>query len=793
MTGVCVASALFAQQPDVPAVLKNPYTGNLSAIAAGRILYQQTCQACHGGDAQGGRGPALANGNFSVGNSDGDLFRTVQTGIPGTGMPAFSALPDGTIWKILAYLRSLNTSSASADELVPGNPGAGKAIFFGKAGCSRCHEVNEQGEDIGPDLSEAGRNSASYLRKAILYPNAPVSFMQMRLRPQAVAVTTNSGEHVLGIKRAEDNFTLILTDMDGRLRRFDRSQIAEEHVQTRSLMPDDYGKVLSPGDIQNLVAYLASLKARDLRQTVEAKLPLGLAAERLRNSQSEPQNWMTYWGNYQGDHYSSLTQINTGNVEKLEAQWALQMPPGPLIEATPLVVDGIMYTTYTANGEQGVSAIDARSGLPIWKYKRRQKEINPYQTNPFNRGVAVLGSRVFFGTLDCSLVALDARTGRLLWETPVADTMKGYSITEAPLAIPSEVVVGVAGGEFGIRGFLDAYDPVTGNRLWRFDTVPGPGEFGHDTWSGDSWEHGSGATWMTGSYDPEMNLLYWTVGNPGPDMNGDVRRGTNLFTCSVIALDPKIGRLKWYYQFTPADTHDWDANEDVVLADRVIDGVPRKLMLQADRNGIFYVLDRITGKLVFAKPYVKQTWNGGFHADGTPILLPGWEASPTGNVVSPSTIGGADWANPSYDPVLHRMYVAVTDGGLGYRSTPPKYEAGRLYMAGRPFFPPNQQMRSGMVEIDTTNGQTKWAYPTFRGSMAAGATATAGGIVFLSTADGNLIALDAGTGKALWHFQTGAEIASAPISYAVDGKQYVAVSAGNVLYSFALPDSSPAQ
>lgn len=790
LAGVGFASALFAQQPGVR---NNPYTGNRQAIAAGGILYQQACQSCHGGDAQGGRGPALANGNFSVGNSDGDLFRTVKGGLPGTGMPAFSALPDDAIWKILAYLRSLNTRLSGADETAPGDPGSGKAIFFGKAGCSRCHEVNEQGGNIGPDLSEAGRNSAGYLRKAILDPNAPVPFMQMRLRPQTVAVTTKSGEHVLGIKRAEDNFALILTDTDGALRRFDRSEIAEEHVQTKSLMPGDYGKVLSRADIQNLVAYLATLKARDLHQTVRTKLPPGLSAERLRNSRSEPQNWMTYWGNYQGDHYSSLTQINTGNVAKLQARWALQLPPGPLLEATPLVVDGIMYTTYTANGAQGVYAIDARTGLPIWKYERRQKKINPYQSNPFNRGVAVLGSRVFFGTLDCSLVALDARTGRMLWEAPVGDTMKGYSITEAPLAIPNEVVVGVAGGEFGIRGFLDAYDPATGIRLWRFYTIPGPGEFGHNTWSGDSWEHGSGATWMTGSYDPELNLLYWTVGNPGPDMNADVRRGVNLFTCSVIALDPKTGRLKWYYQFTPADSHDWDANEDVVLADRVIDSLPRKLMLQADRNGMFYVLDRVTGKLIFARPYVKQTWNGGFHADGSPILLPDWGASPTGNVVSPSSIGGADWANPSYDPVHHRMYVVVTDGSLGYRSSPVKYEAGRLYMGGRPFFPSNQQMRSGLVEIDTTNGHTKWFYPTLRESMTAGATATAGGIVFLSTADGNLIALNASTGKALWHFQTGAEIASAPMSYAVDGKQFVAVSAGNVLYSFALPDSSPAQ
>uniref|UniRef100_A0A372IJZ7 PQQ-dependent dehydrogenase, methanol/ethanol family n=1 Tax=Paracidobacterium acidisoli TaxID=2303751 RepID=A0A372IJZ7_9BACT len=782
------ALPLTAQQADRPDAQTNPFADSAAAVAAGRALYQQTCEECHGGDAQGGRGPSLATGSFSHGSEDSDLFRTIRTGIPGTQMPSFSALPADNIWKIITWLRSLSAGSASAGETVPGDPVAGEATFWGKGGCGRCHEVNERGSVLGPDLSAVGKNPAQSLRSVILNPNAPASPGRRQLRPEAVRVTTRNGEVMTGIKRAEDNFTLILMDLNGKLRRLDRSEIVEEHSETKSLMPDNYGQVLSSAEIQNLVAYLKTLKARDLSKTVQATLPPGLTFERLRNARKEPQNWLTYWGNYQGDHFSSLARINPANVGRLQAHWAVQMPPGPLLEATPLVVDGVMYTTYTTSDAAGVYAIDARSGLVIWKYERRQKAINPYQSNPFNRGVAVLGGRVFFGTLDAAMVALDARTGRLLWETQVADTLQGYSITEAPLAIKKEVIVGVAGGEFGIRGFLDAYDAVTGRRLWRFYTVPRPGEPGSETWTGDSWKQGGGPTWMTGSYDPERDVLYWTVGNPGPDMNADVREGANLFTCSVLALDPDTGKLRWYYQFTPGDTHDWDANEDVVLADQTVAGTTRRRLLQADRNGLFYVLDRDNGRFVFAKPYVRQTWNGGFHPDGTPILLPNWKATPTGNIVSPTVIGGADWANPSYDRIHSKLYVVVTDSALGYRSVSQKYEAGRQYMGGRPFFLSGEEHRSGMKEIDTRTGAAKWVYSTFRGSMTAGVLATGGGLVFLATADGNLIALDAASGRALWHFQTGGTIASAPVSYAVDGRQYVAISAGNTLYSFALPD-----
>jgi alcohol dehydrogenase (cytochrome c) len=602
-----------------------------------------------------------------------------------------------------------------------------------------------------------------------------------------VSVKTRAGEEVVGIQRAEDNYTLIMTDLSGKLRRFDRKDILAEDTEPKSLMPDNYSQVLSPTEIQDLVAYLKSLKSRDLSKTIQVDLSGGLSFARLRNAGAEPQNWLTYWGNYQGHHFSSLSQITPVNVKRLQAQWSVQMPTGPVLEATPLVVDGAMYTTYTTPSSAGVYAIDARSGLTIWKYDRRQKAINPNQINPFNRGVAVLGNRVFFGTLDAALVALDARTGRILWEAQVADTMTGNSITGAPLAVKDKIVVGVAGGEFGIRGFIDAYDPATGKRLWRFNTIPGPGEFGHDTWGGDSWKHGSGAAWLTGSYDPDLDVLYWTVGNPGPGLNGSEREGDNLFTCSVVALNPETGERKWHYQFTPGDTHDWDANEDVVLVDSVLGGVKRKLMLQADRNGMFYVLDRTDGKLIFGKPYVKQTWNSGFQPDGRPILLPGWQASSKGKVVSPILIGGSNWQNPSYDPVHSVMYVVALNGGMGYRSVPVKYEAGRQYMGGAPF-PSGEPAKSSLLAIDTRTGVVKWEYPTFRISMGAGVLATGSGLVFLATGDGNLIALDSTTGKSLWHFQTGGSIASSPISYAIEGKQFVAISAGDALYTFALPD-----
>ena len=711
---LCVVTSL-AQRSDTPDAQKNPFAGNGAAIAAGAALYRQTCEACHGGEGRGDRGPALATGNLRHGSEDADMFQAVRNGIPGTQMPAFS-LPTDSVWCIISYLRSLSGNSGAANEIVPGDVAAGEKIFWSKGGCGRCHEVNGRGGIVAPDLSTAGTNSADHLRQMILNPNTAITARQW-FEQSSISVETRDGEEIRGVKRSEDDYTLILTDEAGELRRFDKQNLVEQHGEF--LMPDNYGQVLSAAEIQSLIAYLKSLNARDLSKTAQADLPDGLGFERLRNAQAEPQNWLTYWGSYQGLHFSPLNQITPSNLGQLQVRWARQMPGSSLLEATPLVVDGTMYTT----GQPGqVFALDARTGLGIWKYERRQKVVNPYQTNPFNRGVAVMGNRVFFGTLDATVVALDARTGRVLWEAQVADTMKGYTITEAPLAIQGKVIVGVAGGEFGIRGFIDAYDAATGKRLWRFYTIPGPGELGNDTWSGDSWKQGSGATWLTGSYDPELNLLYWTVGNPGPDMNGDVRAGDNLFTCSVVALDPETGKLKWYYQFTPGDTHDWDANEDLILVDRIIDGKMRRLIMQADRNGMFYVLDRTNGKLLFAKAYVRQNWNRGFQEDGRPILMPGWKASLKGTIVYPTSVGGSNWQSPSYDPANSWLYVVARDDGQGYRSAPVAYEPGRQYIGGEPF-PAGDSAgeggKSGVLAIDTTTGDVKWKFPIVRGSFGA--------------------------------------------------------------------------
>ena len=778
--GVFVSVVPSAAQRTVEAdTVTNPFAGDPAAVAAGRVLYQQTCLACHGAEATGDRGPALATGNFRHGSTDSDLFHTIQTGVEGTQMPAFSVLPADSVWQIIAYLRSLNAWTGMQNEVVPGDVAAGEKVYWGRAGCSACHEVNGRGGIVGPDLSAAAGSSAVYLRNAILKPNSARSPGSI-----AVLVKTRDGNQIRGIRRAEDSYTLIMTDLNGDLHKFEKRDLLEEQVLPSSLMPANYSQTLSQDEIHNLIAYLKSLKARDLSKTIQAELPAGLSYERLRNAKAEPQNWLTYWGDYQGHHYSALHQITPANVTQLQAKWSVQMPGSSPLEATPLVVDGTMYTS----GQPGqVVAIDAKSGLVIWRYERKQKVLNPYQINPYNRGVAMLGGRLFLGTLDAALVSLDARTGRVLWETQVADTLKGYSITSSPLPIRNEIIVGVSGGEFGAPGFVDAYDAATGKRLWRTNTVPGPGEPGNETWSGDSWQRGGAPTWLTGSYDPELNLLYWAVGNPGPDLNGDVRAGDDLYSCSVLALDPETGKMKWYYQFTPGDTHDWDSTEDLVLADQMQNGHMQHLMMQADRNGMFYVLDRTNGKVLFAKPFVKATWNSGIGKDGRPIETPGSKSSPEGNTVYPSLGGGSNWQSPSYDSAHSTMYVVAHDGGVIYRSAPAKFEAGREYMGGASARL-NEPGENVVLAIDTNTGDIKWKFPVTNPSLGAGALATSSGLVFVSTSEGNLIALDENSGKSLWHYRTGGAIDSSPMSYSVDGKQFVAISAGNVLYSFALPD-----
>src|SRR6185295_17014312 len=444
-------------------------------------------------------------------------------------------------------------------------------------------------------------------------------------------------------------------------------------------MPGDYASRLNSEELKTLIAYLGTLKERDLNRTAAATIAGGVTYERLLNSAAEPQNWMHYWGDYQGTHFSALKQITPGIVSQLQAQWSVQLPRTSTLETQPLVIDGIMYTS----GQPGtVLALDAKTGRQIWRYTRQQKVRNPNEINPFNRAVPLLGHRVFVGTLDAALVAIDARTGLLLWETQVADTMLGYSITSAPLIVKDKVIVGVTGGEFGARGFLSAYDAATGAPVWRWNSIPGPGEPGNDTWAGDSWKTGAGPTWLTGSFDSDLNTLYWTVGNPGAQIDRSVRgTGDNLYTDSVVALDPDTGRLKWHYQFTPNDGHDWDSAEDLILVDRVWRGQNRKLLLHADRNAMFYVLDRTNGKFLSGTPFVYQNWNKGFDENGKPIQIPGSNSSPEGSfLVYPSLGGGTNFQAPSYSPITGWMYLEYAESGGQAISAPAPYEAGRQYI-----------------------------------------------------------------------------------------------------------------
>jgi alcohol dehydrogenase (cytochrome c) len=789
-------------------------SGQQPAAAEGQALYTQLCQSCHGPAGQGGgdRGPALNTGTFAHGSGDADLFRAIRSGVSGTQMQPFTGLSDTQIWQHVAYLRSLQSASpnAAAASAAPGPPGAdsrgdaaaGEALFFGGGACASCHEVNARGGIVGPDLSNAGRLSPAVLRQRIVDPNDPGAASaggrggRGGPTPATVIVRTPDGREVRGVRRNEDTFSLQMIDVTGQLRMFDKQRLSSVVVESSSLHPADYATRFSAGEVANLVAYLSTLRGRALDKTASAPaVPGGVTYERLRSSRAEPHNWLMYWGDYQGTHYSALKQIDTTNVARLRAAWSAPVPGESASESTPLVVDGVMYATSGGN-TRTVTAMDARTGRQIWRYTRQQKVRNPGETDVVNRGVAILGHRLFVGTNDAALVCLDARTGLPIWEVQVADTMEGFNITSPPLVVKDKIVVGHAGGEYALRGFLDAYD-VTGKRLWRFHTIPGPGEFGNDTWKGESWKTGGGGTWLTGTYDPELDTIYWPIGNPAAMTDRSVRGdGDNLFTDSVVALDPETGRRKWHYQFTPNDGHDWDSTEDMVLVDRMWRGQPRKLLLHADRNGHFYVLDRTSGEFLSGTPFAYQNWNSGFDAKGRPIPVAGSNSSAEGSfLVYPSPGGATNYQAPSYSPLTGWFYVAYSESAAQYISAPQIPEKGKEYLGNAPNrgAPPQRGPKdpapnAGIRAIDPETGKTMWDFKLFQGSLGNGVLATAGGVLIASARDGNVIALDARTGKRLWHYQTGGNHTASPISYAIDGRQYVALTAGNVLYSFALPE-----
>ncbi|MCY4587617.1 MAG: PQQ-dependent dehydrogenase, methanol/ethanol family [Bryobacterales bacterium] len=506
--------------------------------------------------------------------------------------------------------------------------------------------------------------------------------------------------------------------------------------------------------------------------------------ERLRNADQEPGSWLTYSGAYHGQRFSKLDQISTENVADLRPVWVYQVEGSGEIETTPLVADGVMYVTEL---EARVTALDVRTGRPLWTYQHAMPEgVLNIGFGRTNRGGALLDETFYFGTLDAHLVALDAKSGALRWKTKVAENKLGYSITAAPLAIDGKIIVGISGGEAGIRGFLDAYDAETGERAWRTHTIPGPGEPGNDTWGGDSWKTGAGATWLTGSYDPELDLLYWGTGNPGPDWNGDSRPGDNLYTCSLLAIEAPTGKLRWHFQFTPHDVHDWDSNQIPVLIDMPLAGKQRKVVAFANRNAFYYLLDRETGEFLLGTEYSTQTWAKGIGKTGRPILLPDKEPTVDGNLVYPSLQGATNWMSPSYSPVTKMLYVPVREMGSYYFKGEAKYEPGKVFVGGGERRLDGDKAWGTVRALRADSGERVWDFRT-PSPLWTGVMATAGGLVFGGSNEGNFYALDASTGKPLWDFQTGGIIRSNPISFLADGKQYIATSGGRAYYVFALP------
>jgi alcohol dehydrogenase (cytochrome c) len=532
-----------------------------------------------------------------------------------------------------------------------------------------------------------------------------------------------------------------------------------------------------------------------------------VSSDRLTNARSEPKNWLTYSGTYDGWRYSTLAELTPSNVRNLELKWLLQAQVAGPWEASPIVVDDVMYVTQRPND---VVALDARTGRIFWIYRYAPAAEPRVCCGAQNRGLAILGHTLFMGTLDAHLVAIDARTGRQLWKTKVGEADLAYSVTHAPLVVKDKVIIGVGGGDWGIRGFIAAYDAKTGRQAWRFDTIPSPGQPGAETWTGDAWKNGGGSVWLTGTYDPALNLTYWGTGNPGPDYNPAQRPGDNLYTDAVVALDADSGALKWHFQFTPADAYDYDAAQVPVLVDttwprdpaRGERGAPARLMLFGNRNGFFYVIDRVTGKFLSGTPFVRLNWASGLDAAGRPIQTP----QAPGAATSPHQQGATNWYSPSYSPRTGLFYMSIWEDISGvFRSQPQVYEPGRTFHGGGMRVAPpvpdaatppfltrgaintwtDAVGRGAVVAIDPATGERRWTR-THYDLTDAGVLTTASDLLFTGSRDGYFLALDARTGALLWQSSLGSPIRAAPATFQAGGRQFVTIISGGVLAAYGL-------
>jgi len=712
-----------------------------------------------------------------------------------------------TLPLLLGLLLPLGAQQPSAKAPVPAAPPAPEARVYLTL-CSSCHGPEMEG-GLGPallpfvryhtddEVTEVLTHKDSIFRNGDQYPNNPMPVYSL---PDAELHELLSELREL----AGTNPAMATGGFTGRSFTFENFGIKWVTPQPPAPLPPipDFTPrhaVLSLVNGKTLAGTLMAQSADD----AELLAPdgtyhlLARAGGKYRDKPLRPErDWLTYHGSLTGNRYSTLDQINRATVPKLAVAWKFPIPTSPRMEGTPLVDGGIMYVT----GWNELFALDATTGSPIWSYRvPHTPGILGEAGRGSNRGVAVAGDRLFFVTDNAHLICFNRLTGQQLWEATLGPVQRSIMASSAPLVAGHLVLQGIGGGEEGARAFIDAYDVATGKHVWRFYTIPRRGEPAARTWVGQALEHGCGATWMTGSYDPALGLVYWGVGNPCPDGNGSQRLGDNLYTCSVVALNLKTGTLRWYFQFTPHDTHDWDSTESMILTDQTWQGKPRKLLLHGDRDGYFFVLDRTNGKLLLASPMsTKVTWTNGYRADGRPKLTPQWEATFQGTPTCPSGFGGTNWIDPSFDEQNHFFIVRATDScGLYTAGVDPLSQVDRWTGGGKPSTASQQQLmklsqgyKQGdyIRAIDIFTGKHVWDYPV---KERSGVLATAGGLVFIGT-PGGLAALDANTGKKLMTVDAGLPptkgpvFAATPMTFLLGGKQYVVLNGMGMVVAYAL-------
>jgi PQQ-dependent dehydrogenase (methanol/ethanol family) len=748
--------------------------------------YESLCAGCHGASATGTeRGPALANSRALRGRSLKHIADVIRNGTQ-AGMPPFS-LPEEQLMALAKWVHSLN---ASAFDAAPtGDVAAGEQFFFAKGQCGSCHMIAGRGGANGPDLSNIGRQlTARQLDQALSDPVARAATRSSSGCPgwawcpddgwRVVNVHLRDGKKLRGFARNRGKHDLQVQTFDGRIHLLREKDYEQVVIENSSLMPPLNA---APEERRNLLAYLSRLGGIPVRPLAIDPGPVPASATR-QVLEPAPGDWATYNGNVNGNRHSTLDQINTGNANQLQLRWSYSIPYTGL-QMTPLVVAGVMYVS----GPNQVCALDGQTGRQIWCYTRRRTPagtISGDAAKGANRGVAIVGDRVLFATDNAHMICLNRLTGALMWEVEMSDPPGKYGSTAAPLVVDDLVISGVGGGDEGIRGYLAAYKVTTGELAWRFWTIPRRGEPASETWSGKAIEVGGGATWLTGSYDRETQTLFWPTGNPFPDTDGTDRKGDNLYTNSVVALDVKSGRLKWYFQFTPHDLHDWDATEPLVLVNTRFRGQDRKLLLQANRNGFYYVLDRTTGEFLLGAPFVKKlTWATGIDAKGRPVLVEGQEPTLAGTKGCPAVRGATNWYSTAFNPTTKLFYVMAVEDCNIYR----KAQLGGYVPLPDPISPPEKYLRA----LDVETGKLIWEIPQTGAPETnySGVLSTAGGLVFYGETGGGFAAVDAKTGKTLWHFETNQEWRASPMTYQVNGRQYVAIAAGGNILSFALPEN----